>query len=295
MNPSDAAADLLHIAGLAFPGIDAAAPAPAPAPAAPVVPVPAPTPTPAPVAATAGPTYRLEILQQPVHCRVCGYNEKDRRPVDPPVVLQLVAASDTAAADLLEDPNHCALVAHATLWSEDGAVEVTTGTEEDALALATSAAATGVATRSLMGSLVASGLRLLGLDGRPGIFFAFHDLSVRVEGRFRLRFALFDVRAAGTGGGAESGAESDSGDDEGGAPEIAAVMTDVFTSYAAKRFPGMMQSTALSKHFRSQGVKVPTRAEARRETPAKRRLRGGGDASSAADGETTALDDEYDE
>jgi hypothetical protein len=31
----------------------------------------------------------LEIVQQPLRARMCGFGEKDRRPVDPPPVVQL--------------------------------------------------------------------------------------------------------------------------------------------------------------------------------------------------------------
>jgi hypothetical protein len=34
--------------------------------------------------------YRLIVRQQPKHSRMCGYGEKvDRRPVDPPPIIQL--------------------------------------------------------------------------------------------------------------------------------------------------------------------------------------------------------------
>ncbi|KAG0348147.1 hypothetical protein BG004_005894 [Podila humilis] len=32
----------------------------------------------------------IKIVQQPLHARMCGFGEKDRRPVDPPPVVQLV-------------------------------------------------------------------------------------------------------------------------------------------------------------------------------------------------------------
>ena len=32
--------------------------------------------------------FALEIVQQPIRSRLCGFGEKDRRPIDPPPVVQ---------------------------------------------------------------------------------------------------------------------------------------------------------------------------------------------------------------
>lgn len=49
--------------------------------------------------------------------------------------------------------------------------------------------------RNLMGGLVSNAYPLTDPDGEPGIFFIFQDLSVRTEGRFRLKFRLMDLSA----------------------------------------------------------------------------------------------------
>lgn len=48
-------------------------------------------------------------------------------------------------------------------------------------------------SRALFGGLVTTAHRLTDLDGEPGIFFFGHEVSVRAEGRFRLRFCLMKV------------------------------------------------------------------------------------------------------
>lgn len=48
----------------------------------------------------------------------------------------------------------------------------------------------------------------------------------------------------------------------GKAPVLAACFSDCFTVYSAKRFPGVVESTALSKCFSMQGIKIPIRKEA---------------------------------
>ena len=52
---------------------------------------------------------------------------------------------------------------------------------------------TTVQMKNLVGSSVSSATKLYDLDGKLGIFFIFQDVSLRTEGRFRLRFSLIDV------------------------------------------------------------------------------------------------------
>ncbi|KAI8841971.1 hypothetical protein BJ741DRAFT_593781 [Chytriomyces cf. hyalinus JEL632] len=47
-------------------------------------------------------THRLVIRQQPLHSRMCGFGEKvDRRPVDPPPIIQLEITSSGSPDDVL--------------------------------------------------------------------------------------------------------------------------------------------------------------------------------------------------
>jgi hypothetical protein len=45
------------------------------------------------------------------------------------------------------------------------------------------------------------------------------------------------------------------------APVLAACFSDVFQVYSAKKFPGVCESTELSKAFVNQGVKIPIRKD----------------------------------
>ena len=47
----------------------------------------------------------------------------------------------------------------------------------------------------------------------------------------------------------------------GSCPVLAACFSDTFTVYSAKKFPGVCESTGLSKCFASQGIKIPIRKE----------------------------------
>lgn len=39
---------------------------------------------------------KIKIVQQPLHARMCGFGEKDRRPIDPPPIVQLLLDEDDA-------------------------------------------------------------------------------------------------------------------------------------------------------------------------------------------------------
>jgi hypothetical protein len=69
----------------------------------------------------------------------------------------------------------------------------------------------------------------------------------------RLRFSFVNVGAPGASG---NGAIN-----VGKAPVLASVFSDVFQVYSAKKFPGVCESTPLSKCFASQGIKIPIRKD----------------------------------
>ncbi|KAH6634439.1 velvet factor-domain-containing protein [Chaetomium sp. MPI-SDFR-AT-0129] len=111
----------------------------------------------------------------------------------------------------------------------------------------------GMFTRNLIGSLAASAFRLQDPQDKIGIWFILQDLSVRTEGCFRLRFSFVNVGAPGQLGNGSINL--------GKAPVLASVFSDVFQVYSAKKFPGVCESTALSKCFASQGIKIPIRKD----------------------------------
>jgi hypothetical protein len=72
----------------------------------------------------------------------------------------------------------------------------------------------------------------------------FGDLSVKVEGMFRLQFTLYEVRGTMV-------------------EYIRTTTSDIFTVHAAKNFPGMSESTFLTRSFSDQGVRLRLRKEPR--------------------------------
>ncbi|KAI9491403.1 velvet factor-domain-containing protein, partial [Zychaea mexicana] len=103
-----------------------------------------------------------------------------------------------------------------------------------------------------IGRTVSSLYLLRDLDDTEGAFFAFSDISVRVDGYYRLRMCLFEI--------VESGVHYRRG-----------VLTDPFTVYSAKKFPGMHLSCPLARHFAQQGLKIRIRKESRKRGTGSRR------------------------
>ncbi|RIB21734.1 velvet factor-domain-containing protein [Gigaspora rosea] len=99
-------------------------------------------------------------------------------------------------------------------------------------------------TRSTTGSVVSSLYHLKDIDNSDAGFFVFPDLSVRMEGTYRLRLSLFEI------------IERD-------VYHCKSIFSEVFIVYSAKRFPGMEESTFLSRSFADQGLKIRIRKEIR--------------------------------
>jgi len=119
-----------------------------------------------------------------------------------------------------------------------------------AYAMQTTHASGSTHTRNLIGSLHVNGLKLKDHKNEEGIWFVLQDLSVRTEGTFRLRFSFMDILDHETG---ERSMKT--------IPILASCFSDIFQVYSAKKFPGVIESTPLSKAFASQGVKIPIRKD----------------------------------
>ncbi|KAJ1964710.1 hypothetical protein GGI12_001251 [Dipsacomyces acuminosporus] len=151
--------------------------------------------------------YELVIRQQPERSRVGSVSEKlDRRPIDPPPIIQLMVHDplDPFSHSFTVNP---AFFMHVVLMNEDG--ESTLRCIKDRK------------TTAMAGSMVSPLHTLRDMSASQGAYFVFSDLSVRMEGSFRLRFDLFET-------------------DSDRVHHRASAMSDVFTVFSPKRFPGMM-------------------------------------------------------
>ncbi|PWY63951.1 VeA family regulator VosA [Aspergillus eucalypticola CBS 122712] len=170
--------------------------------------------------------FDLIVRQQPNRARVAGGKEKERKPVDPPPIVQIRVREEGTylAQHYLQSPYYfmCCSLYDA---SEDNPVPVAPST-------------------ALTGTLVSSLHRLKDVDNTDGGFFVWGDLSVKIEGDFRLKFTLFEMRKDVV-------------------THLKSIITDRFTVYPPKSFPGMAESTFLSRSFADQGVKLRIRKEPR--------------------------------
>ncbi|PFH57049.1 hypothetical protein XA68_15580 [Ophiocordyceps unilateralis] len=176
------------------------------------------------------PQRQLTLRQAPMHARVAIGKEKDRKPIDPPPIVQLLDKRHHGKSGLYDSPY---LFMTSSLVPESYG-ESPSGKEQE------------LPSNYLVGSLVSSIHRLRDTDNVEGGFFVFGDLSVKREGRFRLRFTLFER------------------DQHSSSPSfyfVSELITNAFTVYSTKLFPGMADSTQLTRTFSNQGVKVRLRKD----------------------------------
>ncbi|CAF9935289.1 hypothetical protein IMSHALPRED_010174 [Imshaugia aleurites] len=111
--------------------------------------------------------------------------------------------------------------------------------------------ASGMFTRNLIGSLCVSAFKLTNPNNEMGVWFILQDLSVRTEGSFRLKMNFVNVGSPVMGTTLNTAS----------APVLASCFSDKFDVYSAKKFPGVIESTNLSKCFATQGIKIPIRKD----------------------------------
>ncbi|KAJ2108238.1 hypothetical protein IW146_006925 [Coemansia sp. RSA 922] len=156
------------------------------------------------------------------------------------------------------------LVIHTTLWREDRSEELTVvelphNTNSKRISAAAKCRKRGVTQfgytpiepgreieNNLLGDYSASSSIVENVVGERGCYFVFPNLSIRLEGRYRLKFSLIKLPSMA--------------DDNAMFPTfISHVFTDPFDVYSIKTFPGMIESTALSRALAMQGLKIPIR------------------------------------
>ncbi|KAI9754222.1 MAG: hypothetical protein M4579_004819 [Chaenotheca gracillima] len=265
-----------------------------------------------------GRLYTLDVVQQPVRARMCGFGDKDRRPITPPPCVRLIVKDAKTMKEVdINEIDTSFYVLTVDLWSPEGTREVNlvrhSATSPSISAAVSSsypppspthqgypyapnqppyqpygppgqqgppsghpvyqgqhgppsyyhpgppgaplapqtaqqyygqpvpqngpgAAPPGMFTRNLIGSLSASAFRLTDPSNKIGVWFILQDLSVRTEG---------------------SGTSLNMGS----APVLASCFSEIFQVFSAKKFPGVIESTPLSKCFATQGIKIPIRKD----------------------------------
>jgi hypothetical protein len=140
-------------------------------------------------------------------------------------------------------------------------------------------------SRNLIGSLSATSFKLNDPQGVPGLWFIFQDLSIRTEGRFRLKFTFFDLMCHRQPLAPASGEPLVDF-----SPLLASIYSAPFQVWSAKKFPGVRATTALSQCFADQGIKIPVRKNEGKGDERKRKRGRDGDDSGGDDDDDDADD-----
>ncbi|EPB87582.1 hypothetical protein HMPREF1544_05564 [Mucor circinelloides 1006PhL] len=120
--------------------------------------------------------YALTVQQQPQKARLCSFKDKvDRRPLDPPPIVQLHQSNNMNFNDYQNSAN---FFLHTTLANanDNSDIHYVNG------------------VRTTAGSVVQSLHKLKDTNNTEGAFFVFADISIRIEGVFKLKFTLFQIK-----------------------------------------------------------------------------------------------------
>ncbi|KAK8086933.1 hypothetical protein PG994_001907 [Apiospora phragmitis] len=210
--------------------------------------------------------YILNVIQQPDRARACGSGPKssaDRRPVDPPPIVKLnVFEGDTyeQAKDITFD------------YAAEFFVFVSL---ENARPMAHGRVQTqATSTPPVLTGLPVSACCYLDRP-EPAGYFLFPDLSVRHEGFYKLIFRLYeknkDPQDLTLGSEKQEPVSEEAAD--GFVTHMMEVKSVTFQVYSAKKFPGLGESTSLSRTVAEQGCRV----RIRRDVRMRRRPEKGGD------------------
>lgn len=198
-------------------------------------------------------TYQMQVIQQPERARACGSGAKssaDRRPVDPPPIVELrIFEGENRQNDITFSYN-----ANFFLFA----------TLENARSIAQGRVQPNPASFPVLTGTPVAGMAYLDRP-TPAGYFIFPDLSVRHEGKYRLSFALYE----------ELKEHKDMDSDDRGSEHVQNGRVDAhvshrlevksapFSVYSAKKFPGLTESTALSRMVAEQGCRVRIRRDVR--------------------------------
>ncbi|TIB76155.1 hypothetical protein E3Q22_03680 [Wallemia mellicola] len=171
------------------------------------------------------PLYSINIRQHAKNARVCSFREKvDRRPIDPPPIIQI----HTNEYDKSEFHQSTAFFMTATLIRPYGDDLNEVYSQKN--------------VRATAGITVQTPTKLKDENGTDGSFCIWNHISVRQEGEFRLYFRLFERRDLDI-------------------VQVASTISDIFAVHSPKNFPGMSESSYLTKCLASQGVRIRVRKE----------------------------------
>ncbi|KAH8698380.1 velvet factor-domain-containing protein [Talaromyces proteolyticus] len=208
-------------------------------------------------------TYNLKVIQQPERARACGAGAKssaDRRPVDPPPVVELRVYESDPGNEMDKTDITFAYNANFFLFA----------TLDNARPIAQGRVAGQPPTCPVLTGVPVAGIAYLDRPSQAG-YFIFPDLSVRHEGFYRLNFNLYEEIKEGKDVDKDApipSRESLAPSSKPTAPKTflnfrLEVKSTPFQVYSAKKFPGLATSTSLSRVVAEQGCRVRIRRDVR--------------------------------
>lgn len=172
-----------------------------------------------------GSPYRLTVKQQPERAKAANAKDKDRKPIDPPPILQL-------DVDPSQDPMQM-YITSPYLFVQTFLIGATDSDPEPDL-------------NSLTGNTCTSGHVVKDDRGVHNMMFCLNDISVKKEGTYRLKFCLFKLNTS-------------TGDVE----SLTSICSQPFTTYSGRHFPGMSESTSMTRLLVDAGVRLRLRKESK--------------------------------
>jgi len=166
----------------------------------------------------------LRIVQQPQRGLAAGLELRllGRLPIQPPPVLQLVVTEDGRGLDPEEISESNILICSASLIGSNGNEDLDFLPQQQQQ------------RQALVGRLVSDIKQTITeSDGEAVAYFVFGDLSVRVAGRYRLKFVLAAAQP--------------------GSSTLAEVVSDEFEVLESQQFT-QLSPTALTRHLVSENV-----------------------------------------
>ncbi|KAG9248972.1 velvet factor, partial [Calycina marina] len=170
---------------------------------------------------------QLVVIQSPNIAKLAIGKEKDRKPMDPPPIVQL------KLSEAIDHQSHFLNSSH--YFMTVALIEGLGGIQPPI-----------ILGSALSGTHVSSLHRLKDTNNQDGAFFIFGDLSIKVEGTWALQFNLYEMDQ-----------------ERNSCTYITACRSSPFKVQTQKGWIGMQESTQLTRTFAEQGVRLRLRKEPR--------------------------------
>ncbi|KAK6193773.1 hypothetical protein LQW54_012129 [Pestalotiopsis sp. IQ-011] len=183
--------------------------------------------------------FRLKVLQHPKEGKAATAKDKDRKPLDPPPIVQLTV-------DAAPNSRYRGLLTPDFPWTM--CVARLEDAEEDNASGRTNQKSTSSASSTLIGNIASSVHKAkIGDDDdkREVGVLVFPNLSVRNKGRFRLHFTAYIMPPSPDGGKLEEEWVA-----------VAETTSEVFNVLEGRAYPGLAESTSLTRTLADQGIKL---------------------------------------